>query len=90
MSDAMNPFDPANLGLSQNFIKTVGVKTLLTAIPVRKPNRQDFVWVHPDSDQSCRDFATTAAPSLMPPEPIVPDEIIGLSRARHLPKLVRQ
>ena len=30
------------------------------------------------------------APSLMPPEPIVPDEITGLSRARHLPKLVRQ
>jgi hypothetical protein len=30
------------------------------------------------------------APSLMPPEPIVPDEITGLSRARHLPKSVRQ
>ena len=30
------------------------------------------------------------APSLMPPEPIVPDEITGLSWARHLPKLVRQ
>jgi hypothetical protein len=30
------------------------------------------------------------APSLMAPEPIVPDEITGLSRARHLLKLVRQ
>jgi hypothetical protein len=26
----------------------VGVKKLLTTVPVRKPNRQDFVRVHPD------------------------------------------
>jgi hypothetical protein len=36
------------------------------------------------------DGSDDPAPSLMPPEPIVPDEITGLSRARHLPKLVRQ
>jgi len=36
------------------------------------------------------DDADDPAPSLMPPEPIVPDEITGLSRTRHLPKLVRQ
>ena len=36
------------------------------------------------------DAAADSAPSLMPSEPIVPDEITGLSRARHLPKLVRQ
>jgi hypothetical protein len=36
------------------------------------------------------DDADGPAPSPMPPEPIVPDEITGLSRARHLPKLVRQ
>ena len=36
------------------------------------------------------DAAAASAPSLMPPEPIVPDEITGLPRARHLPKLVRQ
>ena len=34
--------------------------------------------------------ADDPAPSLMPPEPIVPYEITGLSRSRHLPKLVRQ
>ena len=34
--------------------------------------------------------AADSAPSLMPSEPIVPDKITGLSRARHLPKLVRQ
>jgi hypothetical protein len=36
------------------------------------------------------DDAAGPAPSLMPPEPIVPDEITGLSRARHLLMLVRQ
>ena len=36
------------------------------------------------------DDAADPAPSLMPPEPIGPDEITGLSWARHLPKLARQ
>jgi hypothetical protein len=43
-----NPFDPAALRLSQSFADTVGVKKLLTTVPVRKPSRQDFVRVHPD------------------------------------------
>jgi len=43
-----NPFDPAALRLDQSFADTVGVKKLLTTVPVRKPNRQDFVRVHPD------------------------------------------
>jgi hypothetical protein len=41
-----DPFDPANLRLSQSFTETVGVKKLLTTIPVRKPNPQEFVRVH--------------------------------------------
>ncbi len=41
-------FDPAALRLSQNFSDSAGVKKLLTTIPVRKPNKQDFVRVHPD------------------------------------------
>ena len=45
---APNPFDPAALRLDQSFADTVGVKKLLTTVPVRKPNRQDFVRVHPD------------------------------------------
>src|SRR5256885_12660402 len=48
-SPAPNPFDPAALRLSQSFADTVGVKKLLTTVPVRKPNRQDFVRVHPDA-----------------------------------------
>src|SRR6266436_3515702 len=45
---ALNPFDPAALRLDQSFVETVGVKKLLTTVPVRRPNRQDFVRVHPD------------------------------------------
>ena len=42
----LDPFDPANLRLSQSFTETVGVKKLLTTVPVRKPGPQDFVRVH--------------------------------------------
>ena len=44
-----DPFDPAALRLDQSYADTVGVKKLLTTVPVRKPNRQDFVRVHPDA-----------------------------------------
>lgn len=43
-------FDPSHLRLSQNFSETVGVKKALVTVPVRKPNRQDFIRVHPSSD----------------------------------------
>ena len=43
-----NPFDPAALRLDQSFADSVGVKKRLMTVPVRKPNRQDFVRVHPD------------------------------------------
>jgi hypothetical protein len=36
------------LRLSQKFTETVGVRKLLTTVPVRKPNRQEFIRVHPD------------------------------------------
>ena len=45
-----NPFDPSNLRLSQNFAESIGVKKLVTTIPVRKPGKQDFVRVHSDPD----------------------------------------
>jgi hypothetical protein len=41
-------FDVARLRLSQNFVDTVGVKKALLTVPVRKPDRQWFVRVHPD------------------------------------------
>jgi hypothetical protein len=45
-----DPFDPAALRLGQNFVETAGVKKLLTTIPVKKPNAQDFVRVHGGPD----------------------------------------
>ena len=45
-----NPFDPAALRLDQSFTEQAGVKKLLTTVPVRKPDPQDFVRVHPDPD----------------------------------------
>ena len=45
---APDPFDPESLRLVQSFVETSGVKKLLTTVPVRKPNPQDFVRVHPD------------------------------------------
>jgi hypothetical protein len=43
-----DPFDLDTLRLRQDFSETAGVKKLLRTVPVRKPNRQDFVRVHPD------------------------------------------
>ena len=48
LQTAPDPFDPENLRLDQSFVETSGVKKLLTTVPVRKPNNQDFVRVHPD------------------------------------------
>lgn len=42
-----DPYDPASLQLDQSFCDGTAVKKLLTTVPVRKPNRQDFVRVHP-------------------------------------------
>lgn len=55
---APNPFDPAALRLDQSFADTVGVKKLLTTVPVRKPNRQDFVRVRPDTSYRLTPAAT--------------------------------
>ena len=44
-----DPFDNLSaLRLDQSFAEKIGVKKLLTTVPVRKPSKQDFVRVHPD------------------------------------------
>jgi hypothetical protein len=49
MTDDYNPFEPENLRLDVSFSGgSVGVKKLLTTIPVRKPNPEDFSRVHAD------------------------------------------
>jgi hypothetical protein len=45
-----NPFDPANLRLSQDFASSINVRKVLTTIPCRKPNRHEFVRVRPGED----------------------------------------
>jgi hypothetical protein len=45
---APDPFNPAALRLDPSYAETVGVRRLLTTVPVRKPNRQEFFRVHSD------------------------------------------
>lgn len=76
-------FDPAKLALPQDFAASVGVRKVLTTVPVRKPNRQEFVRVHPDESYrlstaviELKDERETylVAPDLFPelPQEIVP------------------
>jgi hypothetical protein len=45
-----DPFDLDSLCQSQDFLETARVKKLLRTVPVRKPNQQEFVRVHPSLD----------------------------------------
>ncbi len=48
---APDPFDPAALRISQDFASLANVKPILATVPVRKPNRQDYVRVHASEDR---------------------------------------
>jgi hypothetical protein len=48
--DAPNPFDPEQLRIDINVAEGIGVKKAIITIPVRKPNGQDFIRVHPSPD----------------------------------------
>jgi len=56
MEDVQDSFDPASLRLDQSFADTVGVKKLLTTVPVRNPSRQEYVRTH-----SSQGYRLTAA-----------------------------
>ena len=43
-------FDLESLRLSQDFANSIGLKRQITTVPVRKPNRQEFVRVNPDPE----------------------------------------
>jgi len=47
--EAIDAFDLSKLRLSQEFLETAGAKKILTTVPVSRPNKQDFVRVHPDA-----------------------------------------
>jgi hypothetical protein len=44
--EPVDPFDVDSIRVSS--LEDVGLKEVLTTVPVRKPGRQDFVRVHPD------------------------------------------
>jgi hypothetical protein len=46
---APDPFDPKNLVMRQDFAAASGVKKLTTMVPVRKPNKSEFVMVRNDT-----------------------------------------
>jgi hypothetical protein len=47
---ALNPFAPESLRLDLNVAEGFGVKKVVATIPVRKPNNQDYIRVHPSPD----------------------------------------
>jgi hypothetical protein len=42
-----DPFDLAKLRINPEFLEGTNVKKLLTTVPIRKPNSQDFIRTHP-------------------------------------------
>jgi hypothetical protein len=46
--DPFAAFDPAKLRIDQSFLNHGMAKKLLTTLPIRKPNKQDFIRVNPD------------------------------------------
>jgi hypothetical protein len=47
-----NPFDPARLRISQGLGDTAHLQRVVASCPVRKPDRQEFVRVHPEPEMS--------------------------------------
>ena len=45
-----NPFDPKRFRLGQDFASKIGVQKVLTNVPVRKPNKQEFFRVRPGEE----------------------------------------
>ena len=45
-----DPFDITRLRLDQSFTEMIGVKKLLTTVPVRKPHKQEYIRVHAGSE----------------------------------------
>jgi hypothetical protein len=43
-----SPSALSKLRVRQDYLETAGVKKVLGIVPMRKPNRQDFIRVHPD------------------------------------------
>jgi hypothetical protein len=51
--DLFDPLKPENLRIDQSELDMPAVKPELTVIPVRKPEKFEFVRVHPDPEYRC-------------------------------------
>jgi len=49
-TDVTTDFDLDSLRLKQDFSETLGIRRILSLVPVRKPNRTNFFRVHPGED----------------------------------------
>jgi len=49
-TDVTTDFDLDSLRLKQDFSETLGIQRVLTHVPVRKPNKSNFIRVHPSED----------------------------------------
>lgn len=47
---ASTGFDLGRFRISQDFVATAGVKRLLTTVPVKKPHRQQWIYVRPGAE----------------------------------------
>jgi hypothetical protein len=50
LPDLDDPLHPENLRISQEYLTGGIAKKILTTVPIKKPNKQDFVRVHPDPE----------------------------------------
>jgi hypothetical protein len=48
VSDPTDPFNPEILRLNQDYLRQGMVKKSLTAVPVRRPDKLEFIRIHPD------------------------------------------
>ena len=49
-TDVTTDFDLDSLRLKQDFSETLGIQRVLSHVPVRKPNKTNFIRVHPGED----------------------------------------
>jgi hypothetical protein len=55
-SQPPDPFDPAALRLDANYAAGLGVKKMLTTVPVRKPGKQEWFRVRPSEEWQLQTF----------------------------------
>jgi hypothetical protein len=52
-AEGPDPYNLESLAVRQDFAETIGVKKVLMTVKVDKPDKQDFVRIHPDPAYRC-------------------------------------